>query len=373
VNEALKLWRADGIVPSSLEDQETDYKRIKGQGPNVTTLPDDEIWDLVTQRWRAKKSRDFERAETLETALETAGVLVDDHAREWRADGIMRVRGLLAKPPRPKQEEQPTIVPYTRSAGSGPSISLLPDDEIEELIMERLEARQDGDYEEADQILRALVAARVFVDDNFREWRSDGKRHCSKLTTTATSRSANATIEGDAQKFWSSGAVIGERAKLEPYTSSDSSVPHPSHDYVLAHDAGPNASKLSLDVIDKLLGERLQARIAGDFDAADQIRDELIQAGVFVDDKKKKWRADGVWHGYEQKGFNDSALSQGEIHARLANFQSTKIAGRYQEADEIRRELREYGVFIDDKLKQWRTTSLKSLSKDPPEELSAVA
>ena len=47
----------------------------------------------------------------------------------------------------------------------------------------------------------------------------------------------------------------------------------------------------------ELLAERLQAKFARDFKTADNIQMGLIDGGVFVNDKLKEWRADGVPFG----------------------------------------------------------------------------
>jgi cysteinyl-tRNA synthetase len=70
------------------------------------------------------------------------------------------------------------------------------------------------------------------------------------------------------------------------------------HDYTLSYDAGPNNSGLSDGEIHRKIAERLQSKMGRDFDAADAIQDVLISAGVYVHDGKKEWRADG-------RGFGD--------------------------------------------------------------------
>lgn len=49
--------------------------------------------------------------------------------------------------------------------------------------------------------------------------------------------------------------------------------------------------------IDELLAERLQAKLKKDFNVADGIQDTLFNAGVFVMDSDKLWRADGERFG----------------------------------------------------------------------------
>ena len=66
------------------------------------------------------------------------------------------------------------------------------------------------------------------------------------------------------------------------------------HDYEEAPDADPNSSDLSEEEIHGLIAERLQAKLIRDFDNADRIMAELREAGVNIDDRGKQWRADGA-------------------------------------------------------------------------------
>jgi len=68
------------------------------------------------------------------------------------------------------------------------------------------------------------------------------------------------------------------------------------HDYYLSEESGPNTSSLSEPEIHGLLAERLQAKMCRNFDIADNIQNDLITAGVFVQDGLKECRADGVAH-----------------------------------------------------------------------------
>lgn len=66
------------------------------------------------------------------------------------------------------------------------------------------------------------------------------------------------------------------------------------HDYIRIGDpTDPSICHLEEDEIHKLIRERVQCRRARDFQQADEIRERLRQNGVDIDDKSKKWRADG--------------------------------------------------------------------------------
>lgn len=74
------------------------------------------------------------------------------------------------------------------------------------------------------------------------------------------------------------------------------------HDYRESRDAGPSVSSLSMDEINAMLAERLQCKMTRDFDNADRIKDELEDKGVYVHDKLKEWRADGAMFNFSRGG-----------------------------------------------------------------------
>ena len=68
-------------------------------------------------------------------------------------------------------------------------------------------------------------------------------------------------------------------------------------DYHPSPDAGPNSSTLTDDEIFALIADRRQAQRDRDFEEADNIRHQLKVSGVYVEDGLKQWRADGVPFG----------------------------------------------------------------------------
>ena len=65
------------------------------------------------------------------------------------------------------------------------------------------------------------------------------------------------------------------------------------HDYKYAPDAGPIKSNLGEEEINELISERLDCKFRRDFNTADDIKAELEDAGVFINDSERLWRADG--------------------------------------------------------------------------------
>ncbi len=150
------------------------------------------------------------------------------------------------------------------------------------------------------------------------------------------------------------------------------------HDYQLSSDSGPNNSKYDESSIHALLAERLQAKFARDFRTADAIQMELIDAGVFVHDGMKEWRADGIPYGsfngggsgrnnprsldgqqYTKSPHSDDVVIDdvvnNELITKLVKERTKfKMMRQYDKADAVREGLRtKFNVLIDDRLKQW--------------------
>jgi cysteinyl-tRNA synthetase len=156
---------------------------------------------------------------------------------------------------------------YKLCDDAGPSISPLSDDEIYELIAERLECKLNRDFERANEIKKDLMEKEVALDDINRMWRADGVR----------------IFVGK-----------GRNNKL---------------DYNHAPDAGPSQATMTDEEVAKLLAELQECRYNRDFDQADRIRDDLLEAGVQIDYKNRLWRADGKSFRNENRdGHNEEDL-----------------------------------------------------------------
>ena len=121
---------------------------------------------------------------------------------------------------------------------------------------------------------------------------------------------------------------------------------------------------LSRDRIIQMIRERSKARRGRDFETADQILKTLQINRVFLDDKKKLWRADGEdfdRHGYENaeytKSSNSRPISPREeeyVNQKLKERSNAKLMKNYDLADDILDELRFLkNVVVDDTKKTW--------------------
>lgn len=226
---------------------------------------------------------------------------------------------------------------YTRDADADDSNVDL--DAINRKIAERLSMRKTGRFEEADQIRNELLDKYgVLVRDKDKKWRSG----CSR--------------SGSGLKWLRAGNA--DRRDREP----ERALGPNGHDYVMAIDAGELQCKLSVEEINGLLAERLARKFNRDFQGADEIQAELLQAGIFVDDKKREWRADGRSFGqYEPNEYTLSDLSkmpddssQEEIESLIKVRALLKADRLFKQSDRIRDDLiYRFNVFIDDTSLQW--------------------
>ena len=132
-----------------------------------------------------------------------------------------------------------------------------------------------------------------------------------------------------------------------------------------------------LPSLHRLLAERLQAKMSRNFEVADGIQNDLIEAGVFVHDGLKEWRSDGVPFGDmgDGRGPGRTNGSRSErsreyaksihspdvegieeklIQALVKERQKCKMTRSYDKADAIREGLRKkYNIIIDDRMMEW--------------------
>jgi len=223
---------------------------------------------------------------------------------------------------------------------------------VNNLIAERLQCRKAGRFGEADAIRDTLLNNHgVAIFDREKVWRSG----CS--------------TGGSGTKWRPGGGNRGTSRKPRDFGPN-------GHDYDLSRDAGPNTSSLDDKEIHSLLAQRLEYKMSRDFSSADAIQDELIQAGVYVHDGNKEWRADGQSFGdyrgqggrpgrergsrndrngpYTQSSQSLSTNDADAIQDLVDERMDAKKVRDYDVADGIRDELRQdYNVEVNDKLRQW--------------------
>jgi hypothetical protein len=306
VDDMAKLWRADGISfnfnsSSKLPnvDERHDYRLSSDAGPSKATISEPDIHNLLAERHYYRRIRDFSNADMIRKDLEVRGVYLDDKNKKWRADGI--------KFPHFRHN-------YRMSRNGGPITATIPDTEIHKLLAERHRCKLMQDFEAADRILERLDKCGVSVDDKTMKWRADGirfsqLRHNYELSAEAGPSRASLS-EAEIHKLlakhwyfkslndfdntdWVSHSLLDAGVFVDE-ESLEWRADGVRHNYQLSPDAGPCSSSLPETDIHELIEKRMRCRWRQDFKTADRIRLELSDAGVFVDDKKKEWRADGI-------------------------------------------------------------------------------
>jgi cysteinyl-tRNA synthetase len=217
---------------------------------------------------------------------------------------------------------------------------------VNDLLTKRGEARNRKDYATADEIIGRLLARHsVIVNDGDKTWRTGTKKELKKRPKNLF-------------------------PKKDRSVSVDASNNRNKNTFTLCANAGPNTSTLLNDEISGLVAERRQAQRNRDFKKADQIRFDLKNAGVFVEDALKEWRADGLPFAsvgthkrhttssasLVQSTYSEPLHEQDELVVEnlLAQRTKYKSSGDYDQSDSIRDRLFEsYGVRIDDRLGQW--------------------
>jgi cysteinyl-tRNA synthetase len=235
---------------------------------------------------------------------------------------------------------------------------------VERLIAARTQARKSRDFDLADAIRDELLQDHsVGVFDKDYSWR------------TGCSAAGSGMRGGDFGRGGDS-----RNGRESPRGQRRNNFGPNGHDYELSFDAGPNQSDLSDEEIHEKLAERLQAKMSRRFDVADRIQQELLEAGVSVYDKKKEWRADGVFiegpegadasprrgrgdgrrdnfREYQQSSFSedvDDEESIGAISKLVAERSKCKATRQFDSADRIRDQLiDDYDVMVDDRLQEW--------------------
>jgi cysteinyl-tRNA synthetase len=400
VNDTTQQWRADGhnftsstTTKSSTKSSSTttttdkhsndsnqqqqqqeyidarhDYRLSPYSGPNNASISEIEIHNLLSERHYYRKVRDFHKADMIRKQLESHGVFIDDYSKKWRGDGTKFVQFTHT---------------YKCSRDSGPITAKMNEHEIHDLLSKRHRCRLRKDFKGADTILEKLTKNGVSIDDELQEWRADGikftqlRRHGYKLAIDSGPNKAKINITDIhtlLTKHWSyqkSGNLnkadeiwldLSDAGVFLDEASSEWRADGIKHNYRLSPGAGRNRSNLDEKVIHYLLEKRMIYRWRKDFTTSDQIRDRLKRDGVYIDDDKKEWRADGkrydqLCHRYKQAADSGplcTTISENDIHQLLLESWQAKLAQEYNKADRVSNELFNAGVYVNDKTEEWR-------------------
>lgn len=238
-----------------------------------------------------------------------------------------------------KQPLEPVVAkdqPYRRNI----NLDNTPVDEelIQQLLAQRDKARSSKEYETADAVLHTLINDHgVQVYDNTRTWRSGAR----------------------------------PRKRRQPRDNDDDDDNQLGHDYTPCPVAGPNTSGWTEEKIHQFMAKRTACRRRGNFKEADNIQQQLIDVGVYMQDETRQWRADGRMFGRHYTGTQPlrqpyrpshkdattAALDdeqQQAIQELVDQRSRAKLERKFDVADGLREELqKKYDVYINDKLREW--------------------
>ena len=180
-------------------------------------------------------------------------------------------------------------IPHDYSRDTSSDASSVDINAVNDLLGKRLTARKTGDYEAADQIRDVLSSEhRVTVFDQDRIW------------TTGENPMPNRGGRIDGRGGRSGGGRgrgrggRGGRAGGRGSRDFSSKFGPNGHDYNNANQAGPNSSRMTEAAIHRMVAQRLTAKMNRQFDVADKLQAEMAEDGIFVNDRTKEWRADGL-------------------------------------------------------------------------------
>jgi len=265
------------------------------------------LHSLLFARVLARKDSDYAAADHVRRELEDASVLVFDRDLTFK---VVQAR-------QPREPRAPPTAHDYRRADDG-SVLLSPDDQrtLDGLLLERLRAKFQRDFDRADALREALKQHNVFINDGERTYQ-----------------------------------VRAPRAPRPPRESNDGPS---THDYRRGDDGSIFLSPEQQALVDGLLLERLRAKFKRDFDSADALRETLKQHDVFVDDRERTYevRAPRASPGRQNEPERDYArdendasgvvlapADEAQLAARLAARRAAKRIRDYSSADAIRSEL----------------------------------
>eukprot|EP01049_Picozoa_sp_SAG25_P012353 SAG25_NODE_1658_length_2593_cov_111.862871_2_plen_326_part_00 len=140
------------------------------------------------------------------------------------------------------------------------------------------------------------------------------------------------------------------------------------HGYTLTDTNGVTLTPEQHATVERLLLERVDAKRARQWDACDQLRDQLRECGVACDDKTRTYRLlpprktpeqlhferfGPTGHDYRRDDDGQTVVDEAVVNQLLAQRLRAKMAREYDAADQAKQQLSELGVRVLDKAKTW--------------------
>lgn len=244
--------------------------------------------------------------------------------------------------------------------------------EILRLVADRESFRQQRRFAESDEIRDELRSLGVELFDKEKEWRAkDGRRgflftagaaECSLSDSQIYSRIAHRE-EARKNKDWSLADTLRDELRKSGVELNDKEKTWATGNGRTGSYSFPqSAVQLTVETIRQLVAQRERLRAAQDYAGADELRAQLSQNGVELNDNERVWR---TWDG--QQGVIvtggadvDCPFRDAEILDKVAQREEARTRKDWQMADAIRTQLRRGGVELLDQHKVWCTTDGRS-------------
>ena len=234
-----------------------DYQQASDSGPlpSNSKLTEEQIHELISKRMQYKRQRNYTHADKILTALNTCGIYLHDHRKEYRIDGKSHFG-------RTQQ--------YIRRG----NICNLSENDVRivsQLVEDRSYAKKKREYHIADEISDKLkYRYNVKVDDKYREW---------SVVGMVNNKSSSSSDNNENVKEEKTAVVLKEEEQYVP--SPLAPLDHPTH----------TMSTTLKSTITKLLSDRTIHRKNKQYKLADAILDRLFENySIVVDDRTKEWK-----------------------------------------------------------------------------------
>ena len=385
-----------------------DYNPSPDAGPNGSALPDEEIHRLLAERLECKLNRDFYGADQIQEELFSAGVWVHDGRKEWRADGRGFGNSDSSGSMKPSRDRGSRSDRANRAYEESPeSLGTEDEEKVMSLMNERMEAKQQRNYDVADAIRDELMNDfNVYINDRLRQWSVGGefmepqrnnnrgrvfgpyKRAAASETPEdpeAIQRLVDLRDQARKDRDYVTADSILEELKgqdieiddksrewaLGGYFSNQGGILAPNMDGSYARRGGGSITEEEEELITQLLKERSACKRDRQFGQADRIRDRLRdEFQVRVDDKNQEWHIVTSEYVMTAGSHPLDDATQAYVEDQVKKRAIAKLNRDYTTADAIRDELMDdYLVSIDDRVKEWTALAGVSTAVDIDDEV----
>ena len=374
VHDKLKQWRGDGGIFADIEGMLSNKEYTIN--PYSEKVEDEsmvqEITELVVDWAETRKKFDYKNADIMRQELwDIYRVAVDDKSRTWSKGGDFGPEGTFRwtddGPINPRRDIERSkrdwreVGMYTKSKYSEEleNHGEEEEEEIWNLVHDRLEARRVKDFDVADLIRDHLYKEyRVSVDDQLRQWSVGGEfdEEERRSVRTASPTTADGKMTSSFVRVYNQRGGNGhlsnkkvalvkamiqrrseEMARYNQKASESIRIGLKKKYYVIIDDVNCEwhvrgndfilSPKLDMDSISEevkaarteieaLIRERSQAKGEGDFQRADEIRTDLYETyRIALDDRVKEWSVDITYDGDEfTSDIDDEVQNLGSDH-----------------------------------------------------------